>query len=419
MDVATAKGYEAVYEHLGDFDDDGERLLGGGLGGDFLSAAARLTARLENGGNGGVDGVDGVEVSARPNFGDVSSAAAAAAATATEAGNAGRRKLTQASASDVFLELIIVNDKARVTQYGSDAALLHSDAIHVTNIVSTLFKNKFTPNLNIVLVAQYDNTAADPWSVAVDDKGESEPGDLLNKFAEWRSSKYAELPSHDSAHLYSGRDFTGDSVGRANQWGAYNTSVCEERDACGVVVGQQTVGEGQCYTSNNGAERKCCRPLLSAAISQVHRGFLMRDAITVAHEIGHTLGFNHDGMDGVNGRENEGTGDCPVSGYIMAYIFNADDEYDEWSACSNRTYKGNAAANQFACLTTGRTAVCGNGVLEAGETCDCGDADCSVRDPCCVGSTCQLKAGALCSAGEGRGLALPSADVACIRSRLE
>lgn len=45
--------------------------------------------------------------------------------------------------------------------------------------------------------------------------------------------------------------------------------------------------------------------------------------------------------------------------------------------------------------------MCGNGVLEAGETCDCGASDCSARDPCCVGSTCQLKVGALCSAGEG------------------
>ena len=164
-----------------------------------------------------------------------------------------------AATTDVYLELIIINDKARVDQYGGDAESLHSEAIHVTNVVSSLFRGKFSPNLNIVLVSQMDNTAADPWTVAVDVNGESEPGDLLNKFAEWRSGKYAELPSHDSAHLYSGRDFKGDSVGRANQWGEYNTSVCEERDACGVVISGQTVQEGQCYTTNGGSVRKCCR----------------------------------------------------------------------------------------------------------------------------------------------------------------
>jgi hypothetical protein len=149
VDMAATAGYV----HLGDF-SDGEH-----LGGDFLAAAAKLTARLENNNDGG-----GFKVSTRPTHAGAGDAAASSSA-ATHG-----RKLTQASATDVFLELIIVNDKARVDQYGSDTSLLHSDAIHVTNIVSTLFRNKFTPNLNIVLVSQMDNAAADPWTVAVDAK---------------------------------------------------------------------------------------------------------------------------------------------------------------------------------------------------------------------------------------------------------
>lgn len=40
--------------------------------------------------------------------------------------------------------------------------------------------------------------------------------------------------------------------------------------------------------------------------------------------------------------------------------------------------------------------VCGNGVLEHGEECDCGSpAECA-KDPCCNGKTCKLMAGAQC-----------------------
>ena len=36
------------------------------------------------------------------------------------------------------------------------------------------------------------------------------------------------------------------------------------------------------------------------------------------------------------------------------------------------------------------TAVCGNGFVETGESCDCGGKDCSAVDPCCDGSTCKF-----------------------------
>ena len=45
------------------------------------------------------------------------------------------------------------------------------------------------------------------------------------------------------------------------------------------------------------------------------------------------------------------------------------------------------------------TQTCGNGIIEGTEECDCGSTtDCGTFDPCCVASTCKLKAGATCSA---------------------
>ena len=46
---------------------------------------------------------------------------------------------------------------------------------------------------------------------------------------------------------------------------------------------------------------------------------------------------------------------------------------------------------------SGATAVCGDGVREAGEQCDCGAQDCADVDLCCNGATCQLVSGAVCS----------------------
>jgi hypothetical protein len=43
--------------------------------------------------------------------------------------------------------------------------------------------------------------------------------------------------------------------------------------------------------------------------------------------------------------------------------------------------------------------VCGNGIREGNEVCDCGSAQ-ECTDPCCNPATCQLASGAQCSAGD-------------------
>jgi hypothetical protein len=41
-------------------------------------------------------------------------------------------------------------------------------------------------------------------------------------------------------------------------------------------------------------------------------------------------------------------------------------------------------------------AVCGNGIVEDGEDCDCGGTATCGNDPCCNGATCKFQAGAVC-----------------------
>jgi hypothetical protein len=43
------------------------------------------------------------------------------------------------------------------------------------------------------------------------------------------------------------------------------------------------------------------------------------------------------------------TQDCPVSGYIMAYLFEGDGDYTRWSACSYRVYAHKQGVADNAC----------------------------------------------------------------------
>ena len=75
-----------------------------------------------------------------------------------------------------------------------------------------------------------------------------------------------------------------------------------------------------------------------------------------------------------------------------------------WSSCSlSDLNTGFSSRRTDRCLTNVPTVtvgdpVCGNGIREGNEVCDCGSAQ-ECTDPCCNPATCQLASGAQCSAG--------------------
>ena len=90
-------------------------------------------------------------------------------------------------------------------------------------------------------------------------------------------------------------------------------------------------------------------------------------------------------------------------GCIMAAILS-NTPPTRWSSCSlSDLNDGFTDRNTDRCLSNVPTTsvgdpVCGNGIREGDEICDCGSAQ-ECTDPCCNAATCQLASSAQCSAG--------------------
>jgi len=104
--------------------------------------------------------------------------------------------------------------------------------------------------------------------------------------------------------------------------------------------------------------------------------------ITLAHELGHSFGAQHD--------EDVKDEDCGRN-YIMAATMN-DSLVEEFSNCSARSMQEKVNMvlddSKLNCLVTDdesplEVSLCGNGVVEPGEECDCGDTQETCNDPCC------------------------------------
>ena len=141
---------------------------------------------------------------------------------------------------------------------------------------------------------------------------------------------------------------------------------------------------------------------------------LASEARTTAHEIGHSIGMQHD--------------DVAVPGFSPSKCVNIDPGVMQsgstrkaWSTCSAEWvrlfFSPDSPVHEYntpdfpACaesmdfggvLRANVTSpVCGDGLREGNEECDCPGNDCSTVDPCCDGATCRLQANATCSPAQG------------------
>ncbi|KAG0206899.1 hypothetical protein BGX28_001768 [Mortierella sp. GBA30] len=134
--------------------------------------------------------------------------------------------------------------------------------------------------------------------------------------------------------------------------------------------------------------------------------------MVVAHEVGHGFGANHDCTSAacVSAQAIQEAACCPLS----TSTCNAEDQYimnpseqaatTNFSPCSINAICSTIASTYGQCLKAPEVRatqlmtenICGNGIREEGEQCDCGTAEECAKDPCCNGTTCTFKGKAVC-----------------------
>ncbi|KAJ8005869.1 hypothetical protein DPEC_G00122390 [Dallia pectoralis] len=248
-----------------------------------------------------------------------------------------------------YVELVLVADNLEYKKMQSKPDLVRKRMFELVNFVNMVYKpyNTFVALVGLEVWSDRDKISVTPPA-----------GANLDAFTKWRNSDLNKRTPNDNAFLISGIDFEGATVGLA-------------------FIGTLCSG-------------------FSSGVVQDHNNNVIAVGATLAHELGHNLGMNHDDSSACI---------CAENSCIMAASLSWDIP-KTFSSCSTDNYNGFLNSRNPVCLLNKpdyqrliSPAVCGNGFLETGEDCDCGSLeDCT--NPCCNATSCKLTKGSECAAGE-------------------
>ncbi|XP_040202029.1 zinc metalloproteinase-disintegrin-like batroxstatin-2 isoform X2 [Rana temporaria] len=247
-----------------------------------------------------------------------------------------------------YIELYIVADHSMFIKYKGNEEEIRTRIFKMLNYINTVYKL-----LNVFVAL----TGMEIWKTNDQFQVVTTTGDTLDRFSNWRKDNLLPRKLHDNAQFLTNVKFDGTVVGLAFTKGM-------------------------------------CSDMWSTGVNWDHSTDPIRVGATMAHEMGHNLGMQHD--------ENECK--CHVKSCIM--LPSLSDTPYKFSPCSHQSFQNFIENEKPFCMRNKpqnvdilNDPVCGNQFTEAGEECDCGTVE-ECTNNCCDATMCKLKQGAQCSEGE-------------------
>ncbi|XP_019489936.1 PREDICTED: disintegrin and metalloproteinase domain-containing protein 18-like, partial [Hipposideros armiger] len=250
------------------------------------------------------------------------------------------------------LKIQIIMDKALFDYMGSEVAVATENVVHIFSLINTMFSQlKLTVNL----------TSLELWSDQNKIPSNGDANEVLQNFVSWKE-KFLFQRSHDMALLLIYRNYS-------NYVGAtYHGTTCDPKHAAGIALYPKRIT-------------------------------LEAFSVVLAQLLGINLGLTYDDIYNCY---------CPGTTCIMNPQAIRSHGVKFFSTCSVDEFKGIVSQPEFECLQnqtisemiTGRkTSVCGNGILEPEEECDCGPPGKCSHEKCCNPQKCALIGSAECGTG--------------------
>ncbi|XP_018110571.1 zinc metalloproteinase-disintegrin-like crotastatin [Xenopus laevis] len=248
-----------------------------------------------------------------------------------------------------YVHLYVVADNSMFVKYNRSIPIVNTRIYEIINFVNVVYK---AINTFVAL------TGIEVWNVSDQFKVVTSASQNLGAFSDWRKNVLLRRNPNDNAQFLTNTDFDGATVGLA-----FVATMCSDSHSAGVI--------------------------------QDHSKPSIAVGATVAHEMGHNLGMNHD----------TSSCSCDANSCIMAPALS----YNTprlFSSCSLQNYQDFLFSQMPQCILIVplkediiTPAVCGNKFTEIGEDCDCGTVE-ECTNPCCDAATCKLVPTAKCAEGE-------------------